>query len=83
MHGTRVHGARVPFKTPLEDSLNTAISMELELHELEFHNFFFLSFIWHNSILNQLSFRLKLDFIKIKFQNRGMNLNSFKTETYC
>ena len=61
--------------------------MELKLHELEFHAsfffFFFLSFIWHNSILNQSSFRLKLDFIKIEFQNRGMNLNSFKTGIYC
>ena len=55
--------------------------MELELHKLEFHKFFF--FIWHNLILNQLSFTLKLDFIEIEFQNRDMDLNSFKTVTYC
>ena len=51
--------------------------MELEFMELKFHLiffFFFLSLIKHNLILNQL----KLDFIKIKFQNKGICLNSFK-----
>ena len=56
--------------------------MELELYILEFHNFFFFNFTWHNSILNQMSFTLKLDFKKIEFQNRDANLNSFKIGTY-
>ena len=37
MHGTQVHGARVPFKTPLEKNQHVVIGMEFELHELEFH----------------------------------------------
>ena len=46
-------------------------------------NFFFFSLIGHNSILNQASFSLKLDFEKIEFQNKDTDLYSFKTETYC
>ena len=38
--------------------------------------------IEHNSILKQSSFSLKLDFLKIEFQNRGMDLNSFKTGAF-
>ena len=73
--------------------------MELELHELELHAifffFFFLSLIGQNFILNQASFSLKLDFLKIEFQNKGTDLlkiefqnkgtdlYSFKTWTYC
>ena len=53
--------------------------MELEFHPQFHFLFFFLSFIWHNSILNQSSFILKLDFKKIEFQNKDMDLNSFKT----
>ena len=44
---------------------------------------FFLNLIRHNSILNQASFSLKLDFTKIEFRNRGTNLYSFKIGTYC
>ena len=28
-------------------------------------------------------YRAELDLEKIEFQNRGMDLNSFKTRTYC
>ena len=45
--------------------------------------FIFLSLIRHNSILNQMSFSLKLDIDIIEFQNRGTNLYSFKTRVYC
>ena len=45
--------------------------------------FIFLSFIWHNSVLNQLSFWLKLNCIKIEFQNRGTNLYSLEIGAYC
>ena len=54
--------------------------------ELEFYAIFiylFLNLIRHNSILNQASFSLKLDFTKIEFRNRGTNLYSFKIGTYC
>ena len=44
---------------------------------------FFLNLIRHNSILNQASFSLKLDFTKIEFWNRDTNLYSFKIGTYC
>ena len=64
--------------------------MELEFHDLFIYLFlylflflFFLSLIVHNSILNQVIFSLKLDFNKIEFQNKGMNLYSFKTGAYC
>ena len=43
----------------------------------------FFSFIKHNSILNQASFSLKLNFEKIKFQNRGTTLYSFEKGAYC
>ena len=39
LHGTQVHGARVPFKTPLYDSLNAAIGMNSSST-----NFFFFKF---------------------------------------
>ena len=45
--------------------------------------FFSLNLIGHNLILNQASFSLKLDFEKIKFQNGGTDLYSFKIGTYC
>ena len=64
--GTQVHGART----------------RVPQFFLRIFYFLFLSFIWHNSILNQLSFTLKLEFKKIEFQNRDMDLNCFKTETY-
>ena len=48
-----------------------------------FFFFFFLSLITPYSIFDKLSFTLKLDFEKIEFQNRGMNLNNFKTGIYC
>ena len=44
-------------KTPLQVFLNAAIGMELELHELEFHAFFFF-LIRHNSILLKSSFEI-------------------------
>ena len=46
-------------------------------------HFFFSSLIGHNSILNQASFSLKFNFEIIEFQNRGTDLYSFKTGTYC
>ena len=73
--GTRVYGARVPFKV-------------LDFHKLKFlpilffYFYFYLSLIAPYSIFYKSSFTLKLDFEKIKFQNRDMNLNSFKTGTY-
>ena len=42
-----------------------AILMELELHELEFHAIFFFFFKFDRPIL---------DFLQIKFQNRGISL---------
>ena len=61
--GTRVHGARVPFK-------------ELEFHELEFQ-ISFLSFFFFFKFDRPI-----LDFLQIEFQNKDMDLNSFKTGTY-
>ena len=58
--------------------------MELEFYKLKFHAFFFIfSLIGHNSILNQASFSLKLDFNKIEFRNRSTDLYNFKTGSYC
>ena len=48
-----------------------------------FFFFFFKSLIGQNLILNQAIFSLKLDFLKIEFQNKGTDLYSFKTWTYC
>ena len=36
-----------------------------------------------NSIFGKSSFSLKLDFLKIEFQNKGISLNSFKHEAFC
>ena len=57
--------------------------MELEFLEniqveLEFHIFFFKVSFCYNSIVQKSSFTLKLDFLKIEFQNRDISLNSFK-----
>ena len=64
--------------------------MELEFLEniqveLEFHNFFFFfKFSFRsNSIVQKSSFTLKLNFLKIKFQNKGISLNSFRKEAFC
>ena len=64
--------------------------MELDFHlnifkELEFHNFFYLfkSLVRYNSIVQKSSFKLKLDFKKIKFQNMGISLKSFKHEHFA
>ena len=77
--------------------------MELEPHELEFHAsvfFFFFFFKFDRPILDFLQIELlKLNFekiefqnkgmdlnnfkLKIEFQNKGMDLNNFKTGTYC
>ena len=65
--------------------MNAAIGMELELYELEFHAFLFFFFEFDHPILNFLPiefFLLKLDFNKIEFRKKGMNL-SFKTGAYC
>ena len=50
--------------------------MELEFIAIFF--FFFLSLIGHNSILNQASFSLKLNFEIIEFQNMGILPNILK-----
>ena len=64
--------------------------MDLEFHELEF-------FEWNSSskkkkskskfAITQLSknrvLHLKLDSLKIEFQNKGIFLNSFRHETFC
>ena len=46
--------------------------------ELEFHIFFLKVSFRYNSIVQKSSFTLKLDFLKIEFQNRDISLNSFK-----
>ena len=40
--------------------------------------FFFKVSFCYNSIVQKSSFTLKLDFLKIEFQNRDISLNSFK-----
>ena len=55
-----------------------AFFMELELHELEFHTFFFKILIAPYSIFYKSSFTLKLDFEKIEFQNRDISLISLE-----
>ena len=40
--------------------------------------FFFLILVRYNSIVQKSSFILKLDFLKIEFQNMGISLNCFK-----
>ena len=63
--------------------------VELEFHSKNLSSFFFffffflLNLIVPYSIFYKLSFTLKLDFEKIEFQNKDMNLNNFKTVTYC
>ena len=52
--------------------------------ELKFHKFFFskstfaITRFFQNRVLH-----LKLDFLKIEFQNRGIFLNSFRHVTFC
>ena len=51
-----------------------------------FKNIKYIQFKEHfanNSIFIKLSFSLKLNFFKIKFQNRGILLNSFGTGAFC
>ena len=43
--------------------------------------FFLISFCY-NLIVKKMSFTLKLDFLKIKFQNRNTSLNNFKQRTF-
>ena len=45
--------------------------------------YYFLSLIAYNSIFAKSIFSLKLDFLKIKFQNRSISLNSFKYGAFC
>ena len=56
----------------------SGVLMELELHELEFHAFFFffLKFVAPYSIFYKSSFTLKLDFEKTELQKRGISLIS-------
>jgi len=37
----------------------------------------------YNSIVQKSSFTLKLDFLKIKFQNKGIFLNSLRYKAFC
>ena len=59
--------------------------LELDFPKIDFHAFFFffLSFIWHNSIFYESSISLKLDFKLIEYRNCGIFLYSFKIGTYC
>ena len=61
--------------------------VELEFMQLKFQLFFlflfFKSLIAPYWIFYKSSFTLKLDFEKIEFQNKDINLNSFKIWTYC
>ena len=46
--------------------------------------FFFLNFSdCYNSIVQKSSFKLKLDFLKIEFQNRGISLISLGRGAKC
>ena len=68
------------------------IQVELEFHELEFQEleffewnssskiffFFFKVSFCYNLIVQKSRFTLKLDFLKIEFQNRDISLNSFR-----
>ena len=67
------------------------IQVELELHELEFFEwnsssriFFFTKFnfaitrLFKNRVLH-----LKIDFLKIEFQNRDISLNNFRHAALC
>ena len=59
---------------------------KLEFHELQYFTwsssskilFFFYFSVRYNSIVQKSSFKLKLDFQKIEFQNRDIFLNSFR-----
>ena len=46
--------------------------------ELKFHVKFLTSLDFH-----QIEFSLKLDFLKIEFQNRDILLDNFRTGTFC
>ena len=52
----------------------------MELDELEFHsrNLSSMQVFSRNLIFAKSSFSLKFDFLKIKFQNRDISLNSFR-----
>ena len=43
---------------------------------------FFLVSVHYILIVQKLSFKLKLDFYKIEFQNKGIYLNSFRHRTF-
>ena len=56
------------------------LHMVLKFMEIEFQNFFFFFLNFsdcYNSIVQKSSFKLKLDFQKIEFQNNGISLISF------
>ena len=51
--------------------------MELDISNVDFY---LKIYIEH---FGDIEFYTKLNFVKIKFQNRGILLNSFKTKTIC
>ena len=62
----------------------SGVLMELELHELEFHAFFFfLKFVAPYSIFYKSIFTLKLDFEKTELQKRGISLISLGNGVKC
>ena len=55
------------------------IQVELEFHKKKISRFnFAICRLSKNRVLH-----LKLDFLKIKFQNKGISLNSFKHGAFC
>ena len=72
-------------KTPLQ-GLKVSLQDSLKHHHraLEiFFLFFFYFSVCYNSIVQKLSFKLKLDFQKIEFQNRGISLISLEKGAKC
>ena len=57
--------------------------MELEFHKLLLLLLFFKVSFHYNSIVQKSSITLKLVFPKIKFQNKGISLNSFRYGAFC